>query len=348
MCTPTLNIQRSATTDAGAPRLPRVQQSLLVRYNVEPSESLLVGPASHRIDKGVAVSGQLLDGKGLAKVIKAELASEVVEFIENNSIVPKLAAVLVGEDPASDVYVRNKRRSCEQVGIESELHRLPVDTSQEDLLNLVAKLNKSDDVHGILVQLPLPNQIDTTRILDAIHPRKDVDAFHPDNVGRLSQGRPRFLPCTPNGVMQILHRYQISTSGKHVAIVGRSDIVGKPLAMMLSQKSSHLGSGAANGTVTLCHSRTTDLGSITRQADILVAAIGVANFITADMVKPGAAVIDVGINRTDEGLVGDVEFESVREVAAYITPVPGGVGPLTVAMLMQNTLTAARLQVGCA
>ena len=293
------------------------------------------------------MSGQLLDGKALAKTIKTELAADVVEFIENNSIVPRLAAVLVGEDPASDVYVRNKRRSCEQVGIESELHRLPADTTQEDLLNLVAKLNKSNDVHGILVQLPLPKQIDSTKILDAIHPRKDVDAFHPENVGRLSQGRPRFLPCTPNGVMQILHRHNIPTSGKQVAIVGRSDIVGKPLAMMLAQKSSHLGADAANATVTLCHSRTADLASVTRQADILIAAIGVAKFITADMVKPGAAVIDVGINRTDDGLVGDVDFEAVREVAGHITPVPGGVGPLTVAMLMQNTLSAARIQVGC-
>ncbi len=293
------------------------------------------------------MSGQLLDGKQLAKTIKAELADEVVEFIENNSTVPRLAAVLVGEDPASDVYVRNKRRSCEQVGIESELHRLPAETTQEDLLNLIAKLNKSDEVHGILVQLPLPKQIDTAKILDAIHPRKDVDAFHPENVGRLSQGRPRFLPCTPNGVMQILHRHNITTSGKQVAIVGRSDIVGKPLAMMLAQKTSHLGNDAANATVTLCHSRTVDLADVTRQADVLIAAIGVPRFITADMVKPGAAVIDVGINRTDNGLVGDVDFEAVREVAGHITPVPGGVGPLTVAMLMKNTLTAARLQVGC-
>ncbi|MCA9212265.1 MAG: bifunctional methylenetetrahydrofolate dehydrogenase/methenyltetrahydrofolate cyclohydrolase FolD [Planctomycetales bacterium] len=293
------------------------------------------------------MSGQLLDGKALAKTIKTELAGEVVEFIENNSTVPKLAAVLVGDDAASDVYVRNKRRACEQVSIESELHRLPADTTQEDLLNLVARLNKSIEVHGILVQLPLPNHIDTTKILDAIHPRKDVDAFHPENVGRLSQGRPRFLPCTPNGVMQILHRHEISTAGKHIAIVGRSDIVGKPLAMMMAQKTSHLGPDAANGTVTLCHSRTTDLASVTRQADILVAAIGVPKFITAEMVKPGAAVIDVGINRTEDGLVGDVDFDAVREVAGAITPVPGGVGPLTVAMLMQNTLTAARLQVGC-
>jgi len=293
------------------------------------------------------VSGQLLDGKALAKTIKTELAGEVIEFIENNSIVPKLAAVLVGEDPASDVYVRNKQRSCEQVGIESELHRLPAETTQEDLLNLIARLNKSVEVHGILVQLPLPKHIDSTKILDAIHPRKDVDAFHPENVGRLSQGRPRFLPCTPNGVMQILHRHNISASGKNVAIVGRSDIVGKPLAMLLSQKSSHLGADAANATVTLCHSRTADLAAVTRQADILVAAIGVAKFVKADMVKPGAAVIDVGINRTDDGLVGDVDFDAVREVAGHITPVPGGVGPLTVAMLMQNTLAAARLQVGC-
>ena len=205
------------------------------------------------------------------------------------------------------------------------------------------KLNGDDSVSGILVQLPLPKQIDEQRVLDAVSPWKDVDAFHPENVGLLSQGRPRFLPCTPHGVQQLLHRYQIETTGKHVVVVGRSEIVGKPLASMLVQKNSGLGATAANATVTLCHSRTHDLASVTKQADILVAAIGKAKFVTADMVKPGAVVVDVGINRTDDGLVGDVDFDAVAEVASYITPVPGGVGPLTIAMLLRNTLTASSL-----
>ena len=290
------------------------------------------------------MSARLLDGKAIANEIKNELAEEVAEFIENNGSVPTLAAVLVGDDPASEVYVRNKRKDCEQVGIESQLHRLPSDTDQEQLLDLIAQLNKSNDVHGILVQLPLPKQIDESRILDAISPWKDVDAFHAENVGRIMQGRPRFLPCTPHGVQQLLHRNDISTSGQHVVVVGRSDIVGKPLAIMLVQRTSHLGPDCANATVTVCHSKTKDLAEVTRQADVLVAAVGQARMITADMVKPGAAVIDVGINRTDEGLVGDVDFDSVREVAGHLTPVPGGVGPLTRAMLLRNTLTAANLQ----
>lgn len=291
------------------------------------------------------MSARLLDGKSIANQIKSELADEVVEFIENNAIVPTLAAVLVGEDPASQVYVRNKQKACERVGIESQMHRLPQGTTQDELLHLIAKLNKADDVHGILVQLPLPKQIDATRILDAVSAWKDVDAFHPENVGRIAQGRPRFLPCTPHGVQQILHRSEIPVSGKHVVIVGRSDIVGKPLAMMLIQRNSTLGPDCANATVTVCHSRTAELAKLTREADVLVAAVGQPKLITAEMVKPGAAVIDVGINRTDEGLVGDVDFEGVREVAGHLTPVPGGVGPLTVAMLLRNTLTAAGLQI---
>ena len=268
-----------------------------------------------------------------------DITERVAEFIQNNVVVPCLAAVLVGEDPASEVYVRNKRKSCERVGIESKMHRLPVDTTQDDLLHLVAKLNKDNTVHGILVQLPLPKHIDETRILEAISPIKDVDAFHPENVGRLVQGNPRFLPCTPHGIQQILMRYDIEIEGTHVVVVGRSEIVGKPIAIMLMQR----GPGA-NATVTVCHSRTKNLPEVIRQADILIVAIGRANFVTADMVKPGAAVIDVGINRTDDGLVGDVDFESVREVAGHITPVPGGVGRLTVTMLLENTLAAARLQ----
>jgi methylenetetrahydrofolate dehydrogenase (NADP+)/methenyltetrahydrofolate cyclohydrolase len=283
------------------------------------------------------MSATILDGKKLAQQIRSELAEEVVEFIQNNGAVPCLAAVLVGDDPASEVYVRNKRKACEAVGIESQLHRLPAGAPAEELLRLIAKLNKDDEVHGILVQLPLPKQVDASRVLLAVSPAKDVDAFHPENVGRLVQGRPRFLPCTPYGVQQLLVRNKIETVGRHVVIVGRSDIVGRPLSIMLSQK----GPGG-DATVTLCHSRTRDLAAVTRQADILIAAIGRPKFITADMIWPGAAVVDVGINRTDGGLVGDVDFAAAREVAGAITPVPGGVGPLTIAMLLCNTLAAAR------
>ncbi len=291
------------------------------------------------------MSAIVLDGKAVARKIQSEQAEEVAEFIENNGIVPKLAAILVGDDPASQVYIRNKHRACERVGIDSQLHRLPGDTDQETLLDLIAKLNKDASVHGILVQLPLPAQIEPQRVLDAIKPWKDVDAFHPENVGRLAQGRPRFLPCTPHGVQQILHRSQIEVAGKHVVVLGRSEIVGKPLAIMLLQRDSAFGPAAANATVTICHSRTKDLARITQQADILVAAIGKPNFVTAEMVKRGAVVVDVGINRTDDGLVGDVDFAAVREIASYITPVPGGVGPLTVTMLLQNTIAAAELQI---
>jgi methylenetetrahydrofolate dehydrogenase (NADP+)/methenyltetrahydrofolate cyclohydrolase len=282
---------------------------------------------------------RILNGKQLAERLRQELAVEIVEFIQNNSVIPCLAAVLVGSDPASEVYVRNKRRGCEHIGMESQLHRLPENVSQDELLRLVGQLNKDPDVHGILVQLPLPMQIDVDRVLQAVSPAKDVDAFHPENVGRLMQGKPRFLPCTPAGVQQILIRNGLETSGRHAVIVGRSDIVGKPLAMMLAQR----GPGG-DATVTICHSRTSDLPAITRQADILVVAIGRPSFVTAQMVKPGAVVIDVGINRTASGLVGDVDFDAVKEVAGYITPVPGGVGPLTVTMLLWNTLRAAEAQ----
>jgi methylenetetrahydrofolate dehydrogenase (NADP+)/methenyltetrahydrofolate cyclohydrolase len=279
----------------------------------------------------------ILDGKKLAQQIRSELAEEIVEFIQNNGVSPCLAAVLVGDDPASEVYVRNKRRACEEVGIESRLHRLPDDVSPDELLRVVAKLNKDEEVHGILVQLPLPAQIDAARVVHAINPAKDVDAFHPENVGRLVQGRPRFLPCTPHGVQQLLVRNGIEIAGRHVVIVGRSDIVGKPLAIMLAAR----GPGG-DATVTVCHSRTRDLASVTRLADILVVAIGRPKFITAEMVKPGSVVVDVGINRTPEGLVGDVDFASVSKVAGAITPVPGGVGRLTVALLLRNTLAAAQ------
>ena len=287
-----------------------------------------------------------MDGKAISKEIQTEIAQEVSQFIEQSGITPCLAAVLVGDDPASEVYVRNKHRACERVGITSQMHKLPASTTQEELLTLISQLNSAHDVHGILIQLPLPEGIDTLLVLDAVDPQKDVDAFHPENVGLISQGRPRFLPCTPHGVQQILDRCEITMSGKHAVIVGRSDIVGKPMSMLLTARNSTRGPQAANATVTLCHSRTQNLAEICRSADVIVAAIGVAKFITADMVKPGAVVVDVGINRTDEGLCGDVDFEAVREVAGHITPVPGGVGPLTVTMLMYNTLDAAKLFAG--
>jgi methylenetetrahydrofolate dehydrogenase (NADP+)/methenyltetrahydrofolate cyclohydrolase len=283
------------------------------------------------------MTATILDGKQLAQQIRTELSEEIVEFIQNNGVVPCLAAVIVGDDPASEVYVRNKRKACEAVGIDSQLHRLPADAPGEDLLKLISKLNKDDEVHGILVQLPLPKQIDASRVLSAVSPAKDVDAFHPENVGRLVQGRPRFLPCTPQGVQQLLMRSGIDVAGKHVVIIGRSDIVGRPLSIMLSQR----GKGA-DATVTLCHSRTPDLSAVARSADILIVAIGQAKFVTADMVRPGAVVVDVGVNRTDNGVVGDVDFDAVREVAGAITPVPGGIGPLTIAMLLRNTLAAAQ------
>jgi methylenetetrahydrofolate dehydrogenase (NADP+)/methenyltetrahydrofolate cyclohydrolase len=283
------------------------------------------------------MTAQILDGKQLAQQIRSELSEQVVEFIQNNGVVPCLAAVLVGEDPASEVYVRNKRRACEAVGIDSQLHRLAATAPSDELLRLIAKLNKDPEVHAILVQLPLPRQIDAGRVLVAVSPAKDVDAFHPENVGRLVQGRPRFLPCTPQGVQQLLVRSGIEIAGRHVVVLGRSDIVGRPLSILLSQR----GPGG-DATVTLCHSRTRELASVTRLADILIVAIGRPKFVTAAMVKPGAVVVDVGINRTADGVVGDVDFEAVREVAGAVTPVPGGVGPLTIAMLLQNTLLAAQ------
>jgi len=285
------------------------------------------------------VSGSILDGKALSKEIRAEIAEQVTAWKQSGGATPCLAAVLVGEDPASQVYVRNKERACEKAGMGSVLHRLPTETTTEQLLELVGQLNADPAVHGILIQLPLPDQIDETRVLDAVNPIKDVDAFHPENVGLIVQGRPRFLPCTPHGIQQMLLRNNVPIAGQNVTIIGRSEIVGKPMSIMFMQR----GEGG-NATVTVCHSRTKDLPAVTRQADILVVAIGVAKFLTADMVKPGAVVIDVGINRTDDGLVGDVDFDAVKDVAGQITPVPGGVGPLTITMLLHNTLNAAKLQ----
>ena len=287
------------------------------------------------------MTAAILDGKALAEEIRNETAQQVSEFISSKGVVPCLAAALVGENPASEVYVRNKRKACEKAGIESQLHRLSPQATEAELLRLVDQLNRDPKVHGILVQLPLPKGIEETRVLHSVSPIKDVDAFHPENVGRIVQGRPRFLPCTPHGIHQLLMRRGIPIAGSHVVVLGRSDIVGKPMAIMLMQR----GPGG-DATVTVCHSRTKNLPQVTRQADILIVAIGRAKFVTAEMVKPGAVVIDVGINRTDAGLVGDVDFEAVRAVAGQITPVPGGVGPLTIAMLLHNTLAAARMQVG--
>ncbi len=290
------------------------------------------------------MTAQILDGKQTADQLRLEIASEVQRWCAAGNRAPTLAAVLVGEDPASQVYVRNKEKACEKVGMHSRLIRRPATTTTAELLALLCELNSDPTVNGILVQLPLPAQIDAQKVLDAVSPLKDVDAFSPENVGLLVQGRPRFLPCTPHGVVQVLARYGHTVAGKHVVVVGRSDIVGKPLANMLLQRDIGLGREYANATVTVCHSQSSSLSEITRSADILVAAVGKARLITADMVKPGAVVVDVGINRVGEKLVGDVDFEPVAQIASAITPVPGGIGPLTIAMLLRNTLTAAKLQ----
>jgi methylenetetrahydrofolate dehydrogenase (NADP+)/methenyltetrahydrofolate cyclohydrolase len=280
------------------------------------------------------MTARVIDGKQIAEQTRAEAAAGAAELKARTGVVPHLAAVLVGDDPASAVYVRNKQIACEKAGFKSTLHRMPSTTSQSELLTLVQMLNANPDVHGILVQLPLPKGLDTTLILDAVSPSKDVDGFHPENVGLMQQGRPRFLPCTPAGVMRMLKVCGLETSGKHAVVIGRSDIVGKPMAALLSQK-------GADATVTLCHSRTRDIGAYCRSADILVAAIGIPQFVKGDMVKPGAVVIDVGINRVGDKLVGDVDYAPAAQIASAITPVPGGVGPMTIAMLLQNTLTAA-------
>jgi methylenetetrahydrofolate dehydrogenase (NADP+) / methenyltetrahydrofolate cyclohydrolase len=284
------------------------------------------------------MTARIIDGKAIAEKIRGEIAAQVTEFKEQTNCVPHLAAILVGDDPASAVYVRGKQRACEKAGLKSTLHRLRASTSEEELLDLVRMCNHNSDVHGILVQLPLPKQINPQRVLDTLSPLKDVDAFHPENVGRIVQGRPRFLPCTPHGVQRLLIESGTMINGAEVVVLGRSEIVGKPMALMLLQKGP-----AADATVTVCHSRTHNLAEVTRRADILIAAIGSARFVKREMVKPGAVVIDVGINRVGEKLCGDVDFEGVSQVASAITPVPGGVGPMTIAMLLANTVTAARL-----
>jgi len=293
------------------------------------------------------MTATLIDGKQTAAAIRADLAGEVAE-LRRRGVTPGLGVVLVGEDPASVSYVTAKERACAEIGVFSADHRLPASTSQAELLALVERLNADAAIHGILVQLPLPRGLDEPAVLLAIRPDKDVDGFHPVNVGRLLLGQPGMLPCTPHGVMELLARYHVSLPGAHAVVVGRSNVVGKPLAVLLARKGPR-----ANATVTLCHTGTRDLGAITRQADVLVAAAGRPAMITADMVKPGAAVIDVGVNRVPDAtrkagyrLVGDVDFERVREKAGLITPVPGGVGPMTIAMLLANVVEAARRAAG--
>lgn len=290
------------------------------------------------------MSAKILDGKALAQTMREEMKQEIEELKKTKNLTPGLAVVLVGEDPASVSYVTGKRKACAHVGIYSREENHPASMRESDLLKLVEELNRDEQVHGILVQLPLPDHIDETQVLHAMDPAKDVDGFHPFNVGQMMIGEDTFLPCTPHGIQQMLMRSGIETESRHVVIVGRSNLVGRPLANILLQKKPH-----ANATVTVCHSRTKDIGAYTRQADILVAAIGRANTITADMVSEGAVVIDVGVNRIPDAsrkrgyrLVGDVDFESIREKAGAITPVPGGVGPLTITMLLHNTIKAAK------
>lgn len=277
----------------------------------------------------------LLNGKEVSARIKDELKKEVAELKEKG-IFPGLAVVLVGDDPASKVYVSSKKKNCEELGIYSEEYTLPAETTEDELLGLIARLNKEDKLSGILVQLPLPKHINEENIINAIDPKKDVDAFHPVNVGKIMVGNYDFVPCTPAGVMELIKESGIEIAGKECVVVGRSNIVGKPQAMLLLHE---------NGTVTICHSKTKNLKEVVKRADIVVAAVGKPKFITADMIKPGAVVIDVGINRIEpKKLVGDVDFEECEKIAGAITPVPGGVGPMTIAMLMKNTVKAAIIQ----
>ena len=290
------------------------------------------------------MTAKVIDGKSVAEQVRMEVAKEVADLKERYEVTPGLAVVLVGEDPASAVYVRNKQRAATEAGMVAEDHRMPVETSQDELLAKVDMLSRDDSVHGMLVQMPLPSHLDATAVIDALDPAKDVDGLHPENVGRLVAGRPRFIPATPAGIQQLLIRNGHDPSGKRVVVCGRSEIVGKPVSVLLMQKQF-----GANATVTVCHSRTDDIAAVTREADILIAAIGQPRFVTADMVKEGAVVIDVGVNRVDAPerkrgyrLVGDVDFDGVSEKVAAITPVPGGVGPMTIAMLLSNTAKAAR------
>ena len=293
------------------------------------------------------MTAKILDGKALAEEIRGEVATGVAEMQQKHGVTPGLAAVLVGDDPASAIYVRNKRRACDEVGMVSDTFLMPADSTNEQVLARVQALNEDPRFHGILVQLPMPPQIDERQIIESLDPTKDVDGLHPFNVGKLVQGRADFVPGTPAGIQQILLRNGHDPGGANVVVCGRSNIVGKPMALLLMQRAD-----GANATVTVCHTRTKNLAEITRQADILVAAIGRPSAITADMIKEGAVVIDVGINRVDDAsqkrgyrLEGDVDFDAVSEKASAITPVPGGVGPMTIAMLLVNTLTATRLSI---
>jgi len=276
---------------------------------------------------------EIIDGKQVSAEVRARVADDVAEFIEGGGRVPVLATVIVGEDPASEVYVANKHRACEEAGMESVHHGLPGETSQEELLGLVSEIGADDSVDGILVQLPVPDQIDADAVVAAIDPAKDVDGLSPVSAGLLAGGSPGMVPCTPAGVLELIEHAGVDLTGAEAVIVGRSKLVGRPLISLLLDR---------NATVTACHSRTRDLAGVCRRADVLIAAVGVPRLVGADFVKPGAVVIDVGINRTEDGLVGDVDFEPVSQVAGAITPVPGGVGPMTIAMLMSNTLRAAR------
>ena len=279
---------------------------------------------------------KIIDGKSLAAALRASLKSRI-DALAARGVRPGLAAILAGDDPASRVYVRNKARACEDTGVRSEIHALPENVSERALLERIAQLNADRAVHGVLVQLPLPRHLDAHRVLDAVSPAKDVDGFHAVNLGALVQGRPGFVPGTPAGVMRLIEHAGVDLAGRQAVIVGRSNIVGKPLALLLLQK---------DATVTICHSRTRDLAAVARQADVLIAAVGRPGLITASMVKPGACVIDVGINRLADGkLAGDVDFDAVKEIAGSITPVPGGVGPMTIAMLIANTVRAAELSI---
>ncbi|MBI4733827.1 MAG: bifunctional methylenetetrahydrofolate dehydrogenase/methenyltetrahydrofolate cyclohydrolase FolD [Rubrobacteridae bacterium] len=287
---------------------------------------------------GILVAGKLIDGKAISAQIKAELVEEVRKLQQEYDITPGLAVVLVGEDPASKVYVGQKEKACTELGFVSQKHVLPVDVSEEKLLDLVRALNKDPEIDGILVQLPLPKHIDENKVIETIVPEKDVDGFHPVSVGKMVIGLPGFKPCTPHGVMVLLERSGVDLAGKEAVVVGRSNIVGKPVALMLLQKSA---------TVTVCHSKTKDLGEVCRRADVLVVATGRPNTVTSDMVKDGVVVIDVGVNRLGTGkLVGDVDYDGVQPKASAITPVPGGVGPMTIAMLMLNTVESAKRRAG--
>lgn len=275
---------------------------------------------------------QIIDGKMTSQKLREEIREKTALLVEETGVRPGLAVILVGQDPASQIYVRNKKKACEEVGFLSREYKLPEETTEEELLSLIDSLNEDEEIHGILVQLPVPRHLDDKKIIARIAPKKDVDAFSYENVGRIMTGEFDFVPCTPAGIMELLAEYGIDPAGKRAVVIGRSNIVGKPMAMLLLHK---------NATVTICHSKTVGLAEICRQADILVAAVGKARFVTEDMVKEGAVVIDVGMNRDEAGLCGDVDFAAVEKKASFITPVPGGVGPMTITLLLKNTLTAA-------